>query len=78
MLTKRTYKNQVTLPKEVLKDFPNVDYFDVSAREGEIVLRPVSVTPSAERLSKVRDKIRSLGLTEKDLRDAIQWARRPA
>ena len=78
MLTKRTYKNQVTLPKEVLKNFPNVDYFDVSAREGEIVLRPVSVTPSAERISQVRDKIRSLGLTEKDLQDAIHWARRPA
>ena len=51
MITKRTFKNQVTLPKEVLKNFPNVDYFDVSAREGEIVLRPVSVTPSAERAS---------------------------
>ena len=78
MLTKRTYKNQVTLPKEVLKNFPNVDYFDVSSREGEIVLRPVSVTPSAERLSKVRDKIKSLGLTDKDLHDAIHWARKTA
>ncbi len=78
MLTKRTYKNQVTLPKEVLKSFPNVDYFDVSAREGEIVLRPVSVTPSAERLSKVREKIRLLGLTQKDLDSAIHWARKGA
>jgi len=78
MLTKRTFKNQVTLPKEVLKSFPNVDYFDVSAREGEIVLRPVSVTPSAERLSKVRAKIKSLGLTQSDIDAAIHWARKPA
>jgi hypothetical protein len=78
MITKRTFKNQVTLPKEVLKGFPNVDYFDVSAREGEIVLRPVSVTPSAERLSKVREKIKSLGLTQNDLDTAIHWARKSA
>ena len=78
MLTKRTDKNQVTLPKEVLKDFPSVDYFDVSSREGEIILRPVSVTPSAERLSKIRSKIRSLGLTDKDLQEAIHWARKIA
>ena len=77
MLAKRTYKNQITLPKEILKDFPEVVYFDVSAKAGQIILRPVSVTPSSERLSLVRDKIQSLGITEQDLADAIQWARRP-
>ena len=76
MLAKRTYKNQITLPKEVLREFSGVDYFDVSAREGEIVLRPVSVTPRGERLARVRERIRALGLTEKDLKDAIEWGRR--
>lgn len=78
MLAKRTYKNQITLPKEVLKDFSGVEYFDVSARDNEIVLRPVSVVPAGERLAKVREKIHLLGLTEKDLQDAIQWGRKQA
>lgn len=75
MLAKRTYKNQITLPKAVLKDFSGVDYFDISARGGEIVLRPVSVTPRGERLARVRERIQALGLTEKDLSDAIEWGR---
>ncbi len=78
MLAKRTYKNQITLPKEVVKDFPGVEYFDVSARGGEIVLRPVTVAPAGERLRKVRDKIRALGLTESVVSDAVQWARKRA
>jgi len=78
MLAKRTSKNQLTLPKEVLKGFETVDYFDVTARAGEIVLRPVSVTPSAERLARVRERVRALGLSEKDIQDAIRWSRRDA
>jgi len=78
MLAKRTSKNQLTLPKEVLKNFQQTEYFDVVTRDGEIVLRPVSVVPAAERLAKVRAKIRALGLTENDLHKAIQWARRTA
>lgn len=76
MLAKRTYKNQITLPKEVLKDFAGVEYFDVSARDGKILLDPVSVVPSGKRLATVREKVRSLGLTEKDLEDAVRWARK--
>lgn len=78
MLAKRTFKNQITLPKEVIKDFPGVEYFDVSAQDGKILLNPVSVMPSGERLAKVRKKISSLGLTEEDLEDAVRWARKPA
>lgn len=76
MLAKRTYKNQITLPKEVLKDFSGVEYFDVSAKDGKILLDPVSVVPSGKRLAAVREKVRSLGLTEKDLEDAVRWARK--
>ena len=45
-------------------------------REGEIVLRPAVVTNHAERLAAVRAKIKALGLNEKDIEDAIGWARR--
>lgn len=75
MLAKRTYKNQLTLPQSVVKEFPGVDYFDVVARGGEIILRPVHVRAVGDCLADVRDKIRALGLTEKDIHDAIRWAR---
>lgn len=78
MLAKRTFKNQITLPKEVLKDFAGVEYFDVSAQDGKILLDPVSVVPSGRRLAEVRRKVRSLGLTERDLEDAVRWARKRA
>jgi len=48
-----------------------VDYFEVSLREGDVVLTPVVVSPPQERLKAVRAKIRALGLTEKDIEDAI-------
>ena len=68
----------MTLSKEVLKGFPDVEYFDVTTREGAIVLRWVSVTPAAERLAKVRAKIQSLGLKEGGLEATIRRDRRSA
>lgn len=78
MLAKRTYKNQITLPKEILKDFAGVEYFNVSAKAGKILLDPVFVVPSGKRLAEVRSKVRSLGLTKRDLENAIRWVRRRA
>jgi len=76
MLAKKTSKNQITLPKAVVRQVPDVQYFDISVRDGEIVLRPAVVSTSGERLKAVRDKIRALGLNEKTVDDAIAWARR--
>ena len=76
MLAKKTSKNQITLPKAVVRQLPDVQYFDVSVREGEVVLRPAMVSASGERVSAVRNKMRALGLSEKDVDDAITWARR--
>jgi len=76
MLAKLTYKNQLTLPKVVVKAFPNVAYFDVVQRRNAIVLRPVETRPIGTRLAAIRAKIKALGLTEADLDDAIRWARR--
>ena len=50
--------------------------FDVSVREGEVVLRPAVVSASGERVKAVRNKMRALGLSEKDVDAAISWARR--
>lgn len=75
MLAKKTSKNQVTLPKKILKEIPDTDYFDVSLREGNVVLRPVTVAAHSSRLATIRKKIRDLGIKSSDIGQAIQWAR---
>ena len=76
MLAKRTYKNQITIPKAVMDAFPGIEYFDVLKRENAIVLRPVSVKPASSRTAAIRAKIKALGLTTRDVEAAIRWARR--
>ena len=76
MLAKRTSKNQITLPKALLKQLPEAQYFDVTLQKGSLVLRPVTIHTPGERLKAARAKIRTLGMTEKDVEAAIAWARR--
>lgn len=75
MIAKKTSKNQLTLPKEIVKSFPDIEYFDVTVKDRKIVLKPVKITPVDETLEGVRDKIEKLGITEKDVSEAIEWAR---
>lgn len=72
MLAKKTSKNQITLPKAVADRFPGVDYFDVREEAGRIVLVPVRPA----RADEVREKLDGLGITEVDVREAVEWARR--
>ena len=74
MLAKMTSKNQLTLPKSVTSAVEAAEYFEVEARNGQIVLTPVRI----QRGDAVRAKLAELGLTERDVADAVQWARRPA
>ena len=73
MLAKLTSKNQLTLPKAVIADFPDSRYFDVTKENGKIVLTPVRLT----RADSVRAKLSELGITEADVAGAVAWARRP-
>jgi len=75
MLAKKTSKNQLTLPKEITKEFPDVEYFDIKVRDKKIILVPVRITPLDMTLEGIRSKIEKLGITEKDVTDAIKWAR---
>jgi hypothetical protein len=75
MLCKRTYKNQITLPKRIMEKFSGVEYFDVKEEKDRIILKPVEMKPHVS-LSLIRENIASMGLTEKDIDDAISWARR--
>ena len=72
MLAKRTTRNRITLPTAVVSRFPGVKYFDVREREGQLILKPVEV----RNLESVYDKIESLGVTEKDIDEAVRWVRR--
>jgi hypothetical protein len=71
MLAKKTLKNQLTLPKEIVDLFPDTDSFDVQVENGRIILKPIQ----PDRLEQVQKKITQLGVTEGDVLDAIAWAR---
>ena len=75
MLAKKTVNNQITLPKSIVAKLPKTDYFEVSLRADEIVLKPVVIAANGTKLDKVRSKMKALGITEKDVDAAIRWAR---
>ena len=75
MLAKRTYKNQITIPKKIIEDLQDVEYFDVSRNGNDIILRPVFISGQGSIITKAREKIKGLGLDEKDIEDAIRWVR---
>ena len=52
--------------------FPGMKYFDVRESEGEIILKPVKM----RGLESAYDKVESLGVTEKDVNEAVRWVRR--
>jgi hypothetical protein len=76
MLAKKTSKNQLTLPKEIVKEFPRTEYFDVSISDRKIVLVPLKITPEDITPESIREKLEKLGVTENDVADAVRWARK--
>ncbi|MEO6021907.1 MAG: AbrB/MazE/SpoVT family DNA-binding domain-containing protein [Burkholderiales bacterium] len=81
MLAKLTSKNQLTLPKAVIEQVPQAQYFDVRAEGGQIVLTPVRITSAGndeEALKPIWRKIEKLGITENDIDNAVKSVRRKA
>jgi hypothetical protein len=74
MLAKLTSKNQLTLPKAVTSAVGPSEYFDVQARDGQIILTPVRI----QRADAVRSKLAELELREQDITDAVAWTRQRA
>lgn len=72
MLAKKTSKNQITLPKAIATHYPEVEYFDIQEENGRIILIPLRPNRSDE----VRSKLEQLGITEDDVGEAIDWARK--
>jgi len=73
MLAKLTSKNQLTLPKSITSAVGQAEYFEVEARNGQIVLTPLRAQPP----DAVRAKLAALDLTEKDVANAVALARTP-
>ena len=73
MLAKMTSKNQITIPKKIIEQLPDVQYFEVELKDGVVMLRPLKVYDTG--LEKIRAKVKKLGLQENTVKEAIEWAR---
>jgi hypothetical protein len=76
MLAKKTSKNQLTLPRDIVKAFPDVEYFDVTADKNRILLVPVKITRADAALESIRDKMKKLAIKEEDITRAVKWVRK--
>lgn len=75
MLAKKTSKNQITLPKTIAERFPGVEYFDLRIEGDNILLAPAKIVPAGPTLQRVREKMKQLGIKERDVTEAVRWAR---
>jgi len=71
MLARITGNNQLALPKAVVAEMGDPEYFDVRIENGRVVLEPVHI----QRADAVRPKLAELGIGEQDIADAVVWAR---
>ncbi len=72
MLAKLTSKNQLSLPKAVVNSVGNSEYYDIEVKAGKIILTPVRI----QHADAVREKLKDLKITDKDIKEAIEWARK--
>ena len=73
MLAKMTSKNQITIPKKIIEQLQNVEYFEVELKDGIVMLKPLKTYDTS--LERIRTKVKKLGLQENTVKEAIEWAR---
>ena len=73
MLAKMTSKNQITIPKKIIEQLPDVEYFEVELKDGVVMLKPLKVYDTS--LERIRVKVKKLRLHENTVKEAIEWAR---
>jgi bifunctional DNA-binding transcriptional regulator/antitoxin component of YhaV-PrlF toxin-antitoxin module len=73
MIAKITSKNQITIPKKIIAQLPDVEYFEVALMDGVVMLKPLKTYDTS--LEKIRAKVKKLGLQENTVKEAIEWAR---
>jgi hypothetical protein len=72
VLAKITAKNQLTLPKSITHAVGVAEYFDVQARDGQIILTPFRIQGG----DALRAKLAELNLSEADVSAAVAWSRK--
>ena len=76
-MCKLTSKNQVTLPKELVRQCGVQTYFEARLDGNRIVLEPVVVQPmESSQIKGIRDRVARLGLDEDDVEQLVAEARR--
>lgn len=76
MLAKKTFKNQITIPKAVADQFAGIEYFEVLQHGRDIILRPAELRHRGEYLTSIRKKMKTLGVREQDIAAAVTWSRK--
>lgn len=76
MHAKKTSKNQITLPKAIADSFRDAEYFDIRIEDDKILLSPVKIMPAGATLERMREKMKQLGISEREVYEAVRWARR--
>lgn len=71
MRVKKSFENQITLPKPIADRFRGVDDFDVREEDGRVVLVPMPLG----RADAVRARLEQRGITSEDVHNAVVWAR---
>jgi bifunctional DNA-binding transcriptional regulator/antitoxin component of YhaV-PrlF toxin-antitoxin module len=74
MLAKMTSKNQITIPKKIVDQLPNVKYFEVELKDGHVLLKPLQTYDTS--LDQIRAKMKKLGLSENCVKEAVEWSRK--
>jgi bifunctional DNA-binding transcriptional regulator/antitoxin component of YhaV-PrlF toxin-antitoxin module len=73
MIAKMTSKNQITIPKKIIEQLADVEYFEVELVDGVVMLKPLKVYDTS--LERIRGKVKKLRLQENTVKEAIEWAR---
>ena len=73
MLAKMTSKHQITIPKKIIAQLPDVEYFEVELKDGVVMLKPLKTYDTS--LERIRTTVKKLGLQENTVKEAIEWAR---
>ena len=73
MLAKMTSKNQITIPKKIIEQLQDVEYFEVELKDGIVMLKPLKTYDTS--MERIRTKVKKLGLQENTVKEAIKWAR---
>jgi uncharacterized protein YjiS (DUF1127 family) len=71
MKIRKIGSNRLELPEELARRFKGVEVFDVVEEAGTLVLR----AEGEEAADPVRRKLEDLGISERDVDDAVKWVR---